>query len=513
MNKLVFLGFDNTLKGDSLMLIMLLIIFFAASVTLIFAVSNNIYRFLFIYWIGIFVLLFSSTLLVIKFGNYPQIFSLDYLLYKALINIKVLPSVLLRIYNIGYAIIMTASICIYISLTQKNTLSILISVFMGILVLVYLLLNDPTFKFNYYLCINYESYFPKTAFLKNLEGAFKAVSIGSIILLAILPVHALIRKAKRTMLRTICNSYLAYTSVLVLLDMYVAIVFIFGPFKAFSPLALNLLSIPMIEFSRNAFVYLIIFGMINILTILMVIFMSQPFKSALFFSKKDIENQEHFFNKNINILIHSDKNAFVIIKKYASLTQNELADKEHAFMLLNKIISRSEKSISQLNDVTKALNTNGVPFEKINIYKCIYAALEKVNIPNSILVVTNFDMLDSININANSDLLTEAFYNITDNAVASLLCIRKKSQLCLKVLVEIHDNSLFIEFEDNGLGISHRDQKSVFKEFYTPKNTTSNLGLGLSSAKKIINLHKGMITVKSILKKYTCFCIILPLKG
>lgn len=501
------------MKGDDFMLTLILIIISAASITLIFAGSNSIYKSLFIYWIGILVLLFSSTLLVIKFGNYPQFFVSDYLFYKALINIKVLPSVLLRIYNIGYVIIMSASICIYLSFTPKGTARVLVSVFSGILILIYALLSDPTVKFNYYIYINYDSSLPATNILKNLEGAFKSVSLGIMIILAILPIHTLTKIAKRTALRTICNSYLAYTSALILFDIYVATAFVFGLFKAFSPISLNLLSIPVIEFSRNDFVFFAIFSVINILAILLVIFMSQPFRSTLFLSKKDIENQEHFFNKNINILLHSDKNAFVIIKKYASLTQNELADKEHAFMLLNKIISSSEKSISQLNNVTKALNANGVPFKKTNIYRCIYDALEKINIPSSVLITTNFDTLSTININANSDLLTEAFYNITENAVSSLCASGNKPQLYLKILVEIHDNSLFIEFEDNGLGISHRDIKNIFKEFYSTKNSSSNLGLGLSSTKKIINLHKGMITVKSILKKYTCFCIMLPLKG
>ena len=494
------------------MLVMLLIKFLSAAITLSFAASNKIYKFFSIYWIGIFLLSFSVTLLIIKFGNYPQILSLDHFLYKIIINIKLLPSTILRIYNVGYAIIMISSICIYFSLSQKNTVNILIVVFLGMLTMAFLLLNDPSFKLSYYIYSNYQSGLPKNKIFMNWENSFKLVSLCIIILFAVLPVNVLLKATKRTMLRTICDFHVVCALILILFDLHIAIVFLCGSFKAFSPPELNLLSIPRIDFSQINFRYPVIFSSVSSLAIMLIIFFSRPFKSKLFFLKKDIENQEYFFNKNINILIHSDKNAFVIIKKFASLTQNELSNKEQAYRLLNEIISRSEKSISQLNDVTNALNTHGVPFTETNICECLDAALTKAAVPENITVVTNYDLTDEITVNANIDLLSEAFYNIIDNAVSSLRS-SNKNQLCIKILIEVRNKSLFIEFEDNGVGISHQDQKSIFKEFYSTKNSTSNLGLGLSSVKKIINLHKGMIRVKSILGKYTCFCIILPLNG
>ncbi len=76
-------------------------------------------------------------------------------------------------------------------------------------------------------------------------------------------------------------------------------------------------------------------------------------------------------------------------------------------------------------------------------------------------------------------------------------------------------NDIVIKVKDNGLGISEKDQKKIFDRFYRVDQTGSRefggTGLGLSIAKELVELHKGKISVNSILTYGSEFTISLPI--
>lgn len=76
-------------------------------------------------------------------------------------------------------------------------------------------------------------------------------------------------------------------------------------------------------------------------------------------------------------------------------------------------------------------------------------------------------------------------------------------------------NDIVIKVKDNGLGISDKDQKKIFDRFYRVDQTGSRefggTGLGLSIAKELVELHKGKLSVNSILTYGSEFIISLPI--
>lgn len=81
----------------------------------------------------------------------------------------------------------------------------------------------------------------------------------------------------------------------------------------------------------------------------------------------------------------------------------------------------------------------------------------------------------------------------------------------LMVRTESRPPWAFIQVSDTGCGIAADKLDRIFEPYYSskPKGT----GLGLPTAKKIIEAHKGTITVASELGKGTAFTIRLPLAG
>ncbi|PJE67815.1 hypothetical protein COU95_00220 [Candidatus Shapirobacteria bacterium CG10_big_fil_rev_8_21_14_0_10_40_9] len=75
--------------------------------------------------------------------------------------------------------------------------------------------------------------------------------------------------------------------------------------------------------------------------------------------------------------------------------------------------------------------------------------------------------------------------------------------------------NLIIKIKDNGIGISQKDIPHVFERFYRvdqsrSKDNVAGFGLGLSLAKRIIEIHKGTVKVSSVLGKGTTFTVLIP---
>lgn len=77
------------------------------------------------------------------------------------------------------------------------------------------------------------------------------------------------------------------------------------------------------------------------------------------------------------------------------------------------------------------------------------------------------------------------------------------------------DHTIGVAIADQGMGIEKKDIPHIFDRFYRAdisrtKQTISGYGLGLSIAKKIIDIHHGSIQIKSELGKGTTFTIFIP---
>jgi len=67
-----------------------------------------------------------------------------------------------------------------------------------------------------------------------------------------------------------------------------------------------------------------------------------------------------------------------------------------------------------------------------------------------------------------------------------------------------------IVVQDNGVGMSEETARHIFEPFYTTKEEGDGVGLGLSVAMSIIELHGGSISTKSSLNEGTTFTLLLP---
>lgn len=153
-----------------------------------------------------------------------------------------------------------------------------------------------------------------------------------------------------------------------------------------------------------------------------------------------------------------------------------------------------------------------IKFSKLKPEDAVKQAIQKVKIMAKQKNIPLQQKIQDIEIEGNKDELIKLLTILLDNAIK--YSANEKSIL---VTANKTDSSVEIVIKDQGIGIDKKDLPHIFDRFFRAdsarsKTDTIGYGLGLSIAKKIVEIHHGSITVDSELQKGTTFIIRLPLK-
>ena len=153
---------------------------------------------------------------------------------------------------------------------------------------------------------------------------------------------------------------------------------------------------------------------------------------------------------------------------------------------------------------------------KLNNKKiCLNEIIERLCIPFTLKVERfegrlEMNLPDSkIWIYADELHIGNAINNLIDNALKYKLNIP-----IIQVTLSEEESKVKIEVRDNGIGMNKVEQIRIFEKFYRVEggnvHNIKGFGLGLSYVKKIIDLYKGEIHVKSKPNNGSIFTILLP---
>jgi signal transduction histidine kinase len=113
---------------------------------------------------------------------------------------------------------------------------------------------------------------------------------------------------------------------------------------------------------------------------------------------------------------------------------------------------------------------------------------------------------DFISVLGNEYLLRVAFINLMENG-----CKFSTGNEATVAITYFKDKTI-LRFQDHGIGIDEAELPHIFTAFYRGANQqfAGGNGIGLSLTKKIIDLHKGTITVTSQKNEGTLFTVEFP---
>lgn len=125
-------------------------------------------------------------------------------------------------------------------------------------------------------------------------------------------------------------------------------------------------------------------------------------------------------------------------------------------------------------------------------------------------VIRNYDKnLPDVQLDA--ALMRQTLFNFVQNSIQAM---PKGGSIYITTLVEQMDQNTrdaVIEIRDTGIGIPEEIQEQIYDAYFTTKDATGGIGLGLAVSHQIITAHKGKIEVRSKMGMGTAFKINLPL--
>jgi two-component system, OmpR family, phosphate regulon sensor histidine kinase PhoR len=227
----------------------------------------------------------------------------------------------------------------------------------------------------------------------------------------------------------------------------------------------------------------------------------------------ELDQMENLRQEFISNVSHEIQSPLTSIRGFARALENDQLSAEERHHYLDIIQNESTRLSRITEDLLRmaALESDKVKFEPKpyrldNQIRNLILACEPQWMDKSIHMDIS---LEEVEINADEDLLSQVWINLIHNSIKFT-----PEAGSVQVTLSPRVDQVEIRISDTGIGISEEDRTRIFERFYkTDKSRTRSnggSGLGLSIAKKIVDMHKGTIAVESKVGAGTTFTVSLP---
>ena len=203
----------------------------------------------------------------------------------------------------------------------------------------------------------------------------------------------------------------------------------------------------------------------------------------------------------INTPIASIKSNHGIVAKLLDSIEN--TDLKEMLTDINKVDKEAVNRISSIvSSLKKFVRLDEAEQQEADINKELDLTLDLIRheTKNRIKIIKNYGEIPMVRCFPN--MLNQVFMNILINACQAIEGIGT-----IKISTEFIDKKLIVKIKDTGKGIPQNQLDKIFTAGFTTKNSGVGTGLGLAICTKIIEKHKGEITVNSEVNKGSEFII------
>ncbi|GAB5417271.1 MAG: HAMP domain-containing sensor histidine kinase [Crocinitomicaceae bacterium] len=246
----------------------------------------------------------------------------------------------------------------------------------------------------------------------------------------------------------------------------------------------------------------------------LLILLSFGYALYFIFKQKRISQVKNDF---INNMTHELKTPLASISlATASIKHPEIVKNPEEIRRLIQLIEDEKDRIN--THVERVLDTAALDsgelklsIDHVNIVPILKQAVK--NVEMSLVHVNGTIQLsenEEIMVRGDGFHLTNVFTNILDNG------IKYRSEVAPKIMIRLHESKDVVEvmIEDNGIGMTAKQQKHAFDKFYRAEtgdiHNRKGFGLGLSYVKSVIEKHSGKVSMESKPNEGTVVTVQIP---
>ncbi len=209
-------------------------------------------------------------------------------------------------------------------------------------------------------------------------------------------------------------------------------------------------------------------------------------------------------------LAHEIKNPLSIIRMNIELLQEDFErldtpESRRALGRTERVINQCQRLETMLNDFLRFTRLSNLELKAGNLNQQVAQVLDFIEpqaVRQNVEVIRHLDNeLPSIKLDPQT--LQAALLNLVKNALEAM---PDGGQLLVRT--RIIRTGVALDLIDTGIGMTPHTLLNMFKDFYTSKE--GGTGLGLPTAKKIIEAHGARINVQSELGRGSQFTIEFP---
>lgn len=228
---------------------------------------------------------------------------------------------------------------------------------------------------------------------------------------------------------------------------------------------------------------------------------------------RELNNTEMLRSDFVENVSHEFKTPLSSIEGYVTLLQNKNLSDEKREEYTQKILANTKRLSSLTGNI---LLLSRLENQEIEIKKESYSLDEQLR--QTVLLSQDawadkeieLDIdLEAVNYEGNSELLSHVWQNIFGNAVKFT-----PQGGTIGVYLSKTEKGVCVKIKDNGIGMDSDTLQRIYEKFYQGEKSRSSSGngLGMTLAKRVVDLHGGEIKVASEEGKGSEFIIILPQK-
>lgn len=177
------------------------------------------------------------------------------------------------------------------------------------------------------------------------------------------------------------------------------------------------------------------------------------------------------------------------------------------------ILRRMKRLVKNLLDLSRLEQQENVNYQRVDLKELVESVLiEYEAMTQSGMIQVDNQLQGDLVLEGDQEKLQRLFINLFDNAWR----YNKKTNGRIRIIGSRKNGSVILEVGNTGPGIPESETNRVFDQFYRVEKSRSlsngGSGLGLTIAKKIVDLHGGTIDLISEPDGWTQIKVILPAK-